>query len=87
MYFVDSLQTYEIWSLGDLAGANRQKPAKARAELAKDLILSIELCTLRIEADTTPHPRHVNICGWPAEKEAQKAVALDLCAASTLYVR
>src|SRR5215467_12037396 len=83
MFFVDSLQSDEIWRLGDLAGANRQKPAKARAELDKGAVLCIEVCKLRIEADPQPHARHVNIAGWPAEKETQKAVALELCAAST----
>ena len=87
MFFVDYLQTAEIWILGDTVGNNRGKPAKARAELGKNVVGSIKECSLSIEPDPTPHPRHVNVAGWPADKDTQKAVAIELCAASTLYVR
>jgi hypothetical protein len=87
MFFVDSLQTAEIWMLGDTVGNNRGKPAKARAEMDRSAIGLVEECKLRIEPDPKPHPRHVNIAGWPADKDAQKAVAVELCTASTLYVR
>jgi len=87
MCFVDSLLPTEIWILGDAVGEGRGKPAKARAQMHMNAIGSVALCELRIEPDPKPHPRHVNIAGWPFEKDAQKAVALELCAASTLYVR
>ena len=87
MFFVDSLSDQEIWSLGDFVGKGRNTNVKARAELPAKTIWSVELCKLEIEPDPAPHPRHVDISGWPPDKDTQKAIALDLCAASTLYVR
>lgn len=88
MFFVDLLQEVEIWALGDSVGfEGRGKPAQARAELPANVISSIQQTQLRIVPDPQPHPRHVDIAGWPPEKDAQKAIALDLCAASTLHIR
>ena len=87
MHFVDSLAPSEIWILGDTVGEGRGKPCKARAEMHKDAIGEVGQCKLRIVPDPKPHPLHVNIGGWPAEKDAQKAIAIELCVASTLYTR
>jgi hypothetical protein len=87
MFFVDLMQTVEIWKLGDVVGSPRGKTPKARAEMHRDAIHRVEDCKLQIEHDPQPHPRHVNVVGWPVDKDAQKAVAIELCRLATLHVR
>ena len=80
----DGLPEQDIWKIGDLLGAARSKQPLARADFDTN---AVSAAKLEIEADPKPHPRHVNLCGWPSEKDKQKAIALDLCARSTLRVR
>lgn len=80
----DELLEKDIWKIGDLLGAARSKQPLARADFDTS---AVSAAKLEIESDPTPHPRHVNLCGWPSEKDKQKAIALDLCARSTLIVR
>ena len=80
----DELLEQDIWEIGDLLGAARVKQPLARADFDTNAVSSAKL---EIESDPTPHPRHVNLCGWPSEKDKQKAIALDLCARSTLIIR
>jgi hypothetical protein len=80
--WIDLLGENDIWTIGDLLGATR-KPI-ARASFDAEILPEARLA---IEPDPAPHPRHVNIFGWPAEKDAQKAVALFLCNRSSLQVR
>ena len=84
MFIVDELREPEVWALGDFAGENRGKPAAARADVEHEAIAD-----LKVEFARTPHehPRHVNVGGWPAEKDEQKALAVEFCARSTLSVR
>jgi hypothetical protein len=82
--WIDQLGDGEIWDIGDLLGAKRNAKPIARASFDAQILSEPHLT---IEADPMPHPKHVNICGWPAEKDAQKAVALLLCNRSTLQVR
>lgn len=79
----DALSEAEIWTAGDLLGATRGKP-RARADFD---LAAVSEANLTIELDTAPHPRHVNLCGWPIPKDEQKSIALLLCARSTLVVR
>jgi hypothetical protein len=84
-FWIDELSEPHIWKIGDeVAGQSRGKPAAARADFKAGAVLGLGLT---IEADPEPHPRHVDVCGWPAEKDEQKEVALELCAASTLRIR
>jgi hypothetical protein len=80
----DQLSESEIWQIGDLLGAKRQKPPLARADFG---LVAVKEAKLTVEPDPEPHPRHVNISGWPVEKDEQKAVAVLLCARSNLIVR
>jgi hypothetical protein len=84
MMGIDGLPEIEIWPLGDLVGGGRGRPATARADISAD---SIACCGLFIVPDPKPHPRHVNISGWPVPKEERKLIALDLCAKSELKKR
>lgn len=85
MFWIDQLQEANIWKIGDVVGSkSRGKPAVARADVSSHSVSEIKLT---IEADSEPHPRHVNVGGWPDGKDEQKAVALDLCAKSRLSIR
>ncbi len=56
----------------------------ARADFA---VAAVSEAKLTIESDTKPHPLHVNLCGWPMEKDKQKSIALLLCARSIPLLR
>ena len=80
----DGLLEPDIWDIGDLLGKARSKQPVARADFDAN---AVSAAKLEIESDPKPHPRHVNLCGWPTDKDEQKSIALLLCARSTLIVR
>ena len=80
----DTLPEQEIWEIGDSLGAARSEQPLARADFD---VAAVSEAKLAIELDPAPHPLHVNLCGWPIGKDEQKAIALLLCARSTLIVR
>jgi hypothetical protein len=80
----DQLSEREIWSLGDLVGSTRSKPPLARADFD---VGAVSEAKLAIEPDPKPHPRHVNVSGWPADKAEQKSIALLLCHRSALIIK
>lgn len=80
----DALPDQDIWDIGDLLGRPRSKPPLARADFD---IVTVSEAKLTIESDPIPHARHINLCGWPTEKDEQKNVALLLCARSILIIR
>jgi hypothetical protein len=80
----DGLSEQDIWKIGDSFGEVRKKPPLARAEFAAEAVSEARLV---IEPDPKPHPRHVNLCGWPIGKDEQKSIALLLCARSILLLR
>lgn len=84
--YTDSLDEPGIWTVGDVLGKLRRVPMVpiARADFPSVILGGLRL---EIERDPIPHPRHLNICSWPSSKDAQKAIALDLCRMSTLNVR
>jgi hypothetical protein len=84
MLFVDSMQDAEIWGIGDRVGQERAKRAIARADLMKSSVLAIGLS---VELTPGVHANHADVGGWPPEKDAQKLIALELCAQSSLYLR
>jgi len=78
------LSEREIWNIGDLLGTTRSKQPVARADFSA---AAVSEAKLTIEPDPEPHPRHVNLCGWPNGKDEQKSIALILCARSILLLR
>jgi hypothetical protein len=82
--WIDSLSEREIWDIGDLLGLERSKQPLAHADFG---VAAVSEAKLTIEADSTPHPRHVNLGGWPIGKDEQKLIALLLCARSILKIR
>jgi hypothetical protein len=86
VFVIDGLPDVEVWRIADefVAPISHRDPPPARADLQSAAVLEAQLT---IEPDPIDHPRHVNICGWPAEKEKRLAVAQDLCAAAILRLR
>jgi hypothetical protein len=70
--------------IGDLLGAKRGRPPLARADFD---LAAVREAKLTAAPDPEPHPRHVNLAGWPIKKDEQKAVAILLCVRSTLIMR
>jgi hypothetical protein len=84
MLFTDGLEDGETWRIGDEVGKERGKAAIARANLAKSSVTSTGLS---VQLSPGVHPNHADVFGWPEEKDKQKLIALDLCAASDLSLR
>lgn len=74
----------EIWKIGGIVGIERAKPPKARADLGA---LAVAEAGLTIEHAPAPDiPDHVNLCGWPTEKDKQKSIAQILSVRSRLFL-
>ncbi len=84
MFFLDGLIESDIWTLGDFAGQQRGKKALARAEILESFIRELELI---VTLDPKDHARHVNVEHWPISKDEQKAIALEFCIKSPLFLR
>jgi hypothetical protein len=87
---IDGLADIQIWHIGDEAGRSRGKPSCARADFNASVIrdIAVEGIRLRIEPDPAPHdPMHVNVCGWPVDKDVRLSIAQDFCAKSLLRIR
>jgi len=85
-FIIDGLAEHQIWWIADnvVAKESERGTMPARGDILATAVLEARLT---IEPDTEVHPRHVNICGWPEEKEQQKAIDLELCAAAILHLR
>lgn len=85
VFWIDDLLEPEIWKMGDdVAGQPRGKSSLARGDFGAAEVSEMKLT---IEPDPEPHPRHAVLQGWPAEKDEQKAIAVELCARCTLHIR
>jgi hypothetical protein len=81
----DMLGEGEIWKIGLLVGQDRGKAPRARADFDDRAVGEAKLT---IEPDPQPNiPDHLNLCGWPAQKDEQKDVALLLCARAKVVLR
>jgi hypothetical protein len=63
-------------------GEGRGKPPKARADFDVEAVSEAKLT---IERDPLLGiPDHINLCGWPNEKDEQKSIAQLLCVRAKL---
>jgi hypothetical protein len=80
----DSLTEYQIWAIGLLVGEGRGKPPKARADFDAGAVSSVGLT---IEPDPLEGiPSHINLSGWPNEKDEQKFIAQELSVQAQLVL-
>lgn len=71
------------WMIGEEVAAKRSQTLHARGD-----IVAADVSKARVTvAPSEPPPRHANIEGWPAEKSAQKLIAIDLADAAKLVVK
>lgn len=72
----------ELWQVGKDVAQQRNKTFYGRFEIeAKDC----EIETLKVEAKPVEgNPNHADITGWPSDKSAQKALALQIAASKTM---
>jgi hypothetical protein len=74
----------KVWAIGVLVGKGRGKLPKARADFVAGDVTDAKLT---IEPDPIDDiPDHVNLCGWPKEKDEQKSIAQLLCAHARLVL-
>lgn len=77
VFRTEGLTEAEIW---ELAGIHVKSDPKARAIVTSQTVVN---CGLDVDPDNIP-PRHANIVGWPAEKDAQMSYAVQLAELGTL---
>jgi hypothetical protein len=72
----------ELWNVGAEVAREVEKTLYGRADIRALSCLSQRL---RVDPDPTDsNPNHANVCEWPADKPAQKIIAMELAAATFL---
>jgi hypothetical protein len=74
VFRTNTLSEHQIWQLG--AEQLPDRTIYCRADLDQNAVMDIQ--PLRVAAETSTHPLHSIIVGWPQEKHAQKLLALQL---------
>ncbi len=81
VYKLNDLAENQVWDIGDQFVASiKGRPILGRADVFEAALRPL---ALRAVADPVPHPNHMNIVGWPADKDRRISVALDLAEQST----
>ena len=75
------LSEKQIWSVGRDVATARKHTLYGRADVST---VNVRQQSLAVEPQPVQgNPNHATITGWPADKAAQKIIALELAAAST----
>jgi len=86
VFRIASLANKDIWNIGDKFVAKpRGRSIKSRADITVKAIQSVKDKELKVVSETSTHPLHANIVGWPADESAQQMLAVELANESTLY--
>lgn len=84
MFRIQNLTSREIWETGEEQVANPSgRTVHGRADIKA---MRITKCGIQINPDDDP-PGHVNVIGWPSEKSKQKAIAQELSANASLFLK
>ena len=86
VFRIDGLNLEEIWKLGQVKVINIMTVSKVLYGVANIRALKIKKNRLEIDPDNIPL-RHVNIIGWPKEKERQMQIAQELAAEADLVLK
>lgn len=86
VYRVDSVTASEIWDICAkyVDDHSVSRIAKARGTCVAN---SMVLEGLSFDPDGDPHPRHVNVIGWPGAKHEQKNIQQKIAATMKLELR
>jgi hypothetical protein len=77
-----NLSEEALWKVGQNVADARQINFYGRADICA---IAVRRQSLKIDsAPVADNPNHANITGWPADKPAQKIIALEL-AANSIY--
>ena len=83
VFNISELQSDQIWELGDMYVAPSRGTVIGRADLTGNQIAEKGL---KIE-EASPPPRHMDIIGWPEEKEKRLTIAKSLTLQSIFIKR
>jgi len=83
VYRTKELSETEKWAIGDEVAEKRRQILHARGDI---VAADVSKAKVRV-APSEPPPRHANIESWPAEKSAQKLIAIDLADAAKLIMK
>jgi hypothetical protein len=76
VYRTFELAEKEIWAIGQsLVASPTNRTLYARGDTT---VAVVKNTGLRVVPETTLHPLHANIVGWPKEKGEQKVLAIEL---------
>jgi hypothetical protein len=80
-----------VWFVGDEYVAKpRGRKLKARADIVTDAVMSAGLgmmgAHLLVVAETSTHPLHANIVGWPQDESAIQMLAVELANRAALHL-
>ena len=84
VFRIDTLKHNEIWRIGEDVGSLSDRRLRARGDL---LVENILIENLDVIEETSQHPLHANIIGWPTEKVRRKRIARKLADSATLLLR
>ena len=70
----------ELWSFGEQVAAATGKTLYGRGDIRVAVCLAQKLAV--DAAPTETNPNHADVSGWPADKPAQKIIALEIAAAA-----
>jgi hypothetical protein len=79
------LSELALWQIAQAVADALRKTLYGRADLK-----TADVRRQRLQVDAAPLPEnlnHANITGWPADKPAQKIIAMELAAAATFLAR
>lgn len=80
-----NLKENELWRIGQVIADTRPATLYGRADLSAE---AVRRQSLNVEAKPVPgNLNHASIVGWPADKPAQKIIALKLAAKSSFVPR
>lgn len=90
VFRISGLADVDVWSIGNEHVAKlRQKPLKARADIATNAVeavgAAVGISGLKVVAETSTHPLHANIVGWPPDESAVQMIAVELASHAKLH--
>jgi len=81
VFRISGITQSKIWEIGDYVASERNKKASNTLTLkgyARFLYKNLEKYSLKLKIETSSHPLHANIVGWPEEPEERKLIAILL---------
>jgi hypothetical protein len=83
VYRTQGLSSDEIREIGRICVEPMRGPLKGYADQAARVVLDVGLT---LDPDRRPHPRHANICGWSADRAANRIKAEKIAATATIFI-